>query len=88
MRNATAIPGDNSVTRLPATGWLRIETIIGSNGNPGLFPVSRTTFYKGIREGLYPAPEKLPGCKRASGWRVELIRALIENPGGHDVAAA
>ena len=44
------------------------------------------TVFAGIRSAY--APEKLPGCKRASGWRVEDIRALIENPGGRIARAA
>src|SRR5687767_13721434 len=87
MSNATAFPSDNSVTRLPATGWLRIETIIGSDGSPGLLPISRTTLYKGASQGLYHAPELLPGYRPASGCRVEAIRALIADPGGRETEA-
>ena len=68
------ISGD-VVADLPASGYVRLPTIIGSDDRPGVFPVSKTAWYAGIRRGDYPAPVKLG--ERASGWRVEDIRALI-----------
>jgi len=63
---------------LPATGFLRIKQIIAPDG---VYPVSRSTWYAGIKTGLFPAPVKIG--PRASGWRVEQIRRLIANgPGG------
>ena len=40
-----------------------------------LFPISRAGWYKGIKEGVYPAPVKL--SERVSAWPVDAIRALI-----------
>jgi predicted DNA-binding transcriptional regulator AlpA len=45
---------------------------------PALIPVSRSTWWAGCRSGRYPAPVKLG---RATLWRVEDIRALIERLG-------
>lgn len=41
-----------------------------------LIPVSRATWYNGIKSGHYPAPVKLG--PRVSAWRLKEIRALIE----------
>ena len=41
-----------------------------------LIPVGKSAWYAGIKEGRFPAPVKLN--KRASAYRVEDIRALIE----------
>ena len=49
---------------------VRIGKIIGPNG---LIPVSRSSWYQGIRDGIYPKPVRLG--KRTSAWRVyELMR--------------
>jgi len=41
-----------------------------------VFPVSRATWYAGVRAGLYPAPVKLGA--RAVAWRRSDIQKLIE----------
>ncbi|GGA01355.1 helix-turn-helix transcriptional regulator [Dyella caseinilytica] len=69
---------------LPATGYLRLPQIIGKKpniekGDPGLpaiIPVSKSTWFAGIRTGLYPRPVKLG--ERITAWRVEDIRALVQ----------
>jgi predicted DNA-binding transcriptional regulator AlpA len=58
----------------PATGFLRLGSIIGS-GNP--IPVSKSTWWAGVKSGRYPKPVKLG--PRITAWRVEDVRALIEN---------
>lgn len=42
-----------------------------------VFPVSRSTWYQGIKEGRYPLPVKIGS--RASAWRVSDIEQLIMN---------
>ncbi|WP_083966218.1 helix-turn-helix transcriptional regulator [Dyella thiooxydans] len=67
---------------LPETGYLRIWQVIGkpATGNapaiPAIIPVSKSTFWAGVRSGNYPKPVKLG--PRITAWRVEDIRALIE----------
>ena len=68
---------DPATPNLPASGFVRLPTIIGSDNQPGVFPVSKTAWYAGIRRGDYPPPVKLG--PRVSGWRVEDIRELIAN---------
>jgi prophage regulatory protein len=51
---------------------VRIEKIVGPNG---LIPVSRSSFYQGIRDGIYPKAVRLG--KRTSAWRLsELMRVI------------
>ncbi len=61
-------------TELPATGFLRLPSIIAPHGP---IPVSKSTWWAGIKTGRYPKPVKL--STRISAWRVEDIRAFIES---------
>lgn len=61
-------------TELPTTGFVRLKQIIGP-GRP--IPVSKSTWWQGVRTGRYPQPVKLG--KRITAWRAEDIRKLIEN---------
>lgn len=45
----------------------------------GLFPISRSTWLTGVRNGKYPKPVKL--STKTTVWRVEDIKKLIENTG-------
>jgi hypothetical protein len=43
-------------------------------------PISRSSWWAGVKSGLYPKPVKLsPGV---TAWRVEDVRALIQRLGG------
>jgi predicted DNA-binding transcriptional regulator AlpA len=61
---------------LPQTGFVRLPSIIGPGGP---IPVSKSTWWEGVRSGRYPRPVKLG--PRITAWRVEDIRALIESSG-------
>jgi predicted DNA-binding transcriptional regulator AlpA len=67
---------------LPATGYLRLSQIIGRAATgrwpsiPPIIPVSKSTWWAGVRTGRYPRPVKLG--ERITAWHVEDIRALIE----------
>lgn len=69
---------------LPETGFLRLHQIIGDRKadppTPPIIPVSRSTWFHGIKSGRYPRSVKLG--ERCSAWRVEDIRALIAKMGG------
>lgn len=58
--------------RLPADGFVRLASILYP---PGPIPVSRSTWWAGVRTGRYPKPVKLG--PRITAWRVEDIEALI-----------
>ena len=59
---------------LPQTGFLRLPSILAPNGP---IPVATSTWWAGVKAGRYPQPVKLGPSITA--WRVEDIRALIEN---------
>lgn len=52
---------------------LRLATIIGPSG---LIPVSRSTWWAGVKSGRFPKPVKLGA--RAVAWRASDIAALVE----------
>ncbi|WP_421902246.1 helix-turn-helix transcriptional regulator [Maridesulfovibrio sp.] len=58
---------------LPETGFMRIDQILQ------FIPVSRSGWWKGIRDGVYPKGIKM-GIN-VTAWRVEDIRKLIEELG-------
>lgn len=62
---------------LPETGYLRLAQIIGrpKTDTPAVFPVSKSTWWEGVKSGRYPKPVKL--SSRITAWKVEDIRALI-----------
>lgn len=59
---------------LPETGFLRLSSILAPNGP---IPVSKSTWWEGVKAGRYPQPVKLG--PRITVWRAEDIRALIAN---------
>lgn len=62
-----------NINALPQTGFLRLSSVLAPNGP---IPVSKSTWWAGIKTGRYPQPVKLG--PRITAWRVEDIRALIE----------
>lgn len=65
---------------LPIAGYLRLAQIVGNPKAeppvPALIPVSKSTWWNGVRSGRFPKPIKL--SERITVWRVEDIRALID----------
>jgi len=59
-------------TTLPETGYLRLPEVLR------LIPVSRSTWWAGVRSKRYPQPTRALG-ERITAWRAEDIRALIES---------
>lgn len=55
---------------LPETGFVRLPDVLKA------FPVSKSTWWAGIKEGRYPKPVKLG--PKITAWRVEDIRTLID----------
>lgn len=54
---------------LPETGFVRLPDVLK------VFPVSKSTWWAGVKEERYPKPVKLG--PKMSAWRVEDIRELI-----------
>jgi prophage regulatory protein len=61
---------------LPETGFVRLPAILAPAGP---IPVSKSTWWQGVKDGRYPKPVKLG--PKTTAWRVEDIRALIERLG-------
>ena len=57
----------------PRTGFVRLRDILAPAGP---IPVSKSTWWQGIRDGRFPKPLKLG--KRVTVWRAEDIHRLIE----------
>ncbi len=54
---------------LPETGFVRLPNILK------VFPVSKSTWWAGVKEGRFPKPVKL--SEKISAWKVEDIKELI-----------
>jgi len=69
---------------IPETGFLRLPQIIGDpTATPPLepiIPVSKSTWWTGVKTGRYPKPVKL--SPRTTAWKASDIRALVEQLGG------
>jgi predicted DNA-binding transcriptional regulator AlpA len=55
---------------LPESGFLRLPQVLQ------LYPVSRSAWWAGIKEGRYPPGVKL--APRTTAWSCASIRALLE----------
>lgn len=65
---------------LPDTGFLRLPNIIGDPKSvppvPAIIPVSRSSWWAGIKLGRFPKAVKLG--PHMTAWRVEDIRDLVD----------
>ena len=66
-------------TGLPETGLVRLKRILAPGGP---IPISKSTWWAGIKDGRFPKPVKLG--PRTTAWRVEDIRALIDDARGDE----
>jgi len=64
------------------TAYLRLRQIVGdpSKNIPAIIPVSKSTWWAGVKSGRYPQPVKL--SERTTAWKASDIKALIESIGG------
>ena len=69
------------MNQLPETGFIRLRQIIGDKKSvpplPPIVPVSKSTWWAGVKSGRYPQPIRTLGL-RITVWRVEDIRTLIQ----------
>jgi prophage regulatory protein len=67
--------------QLQETGYLRLKQIIGDSKAippiPAIIPVSKSNWWAGVKSGRYPKSITTLS-KRVTVWRVEDIRALIQ----------
>ena len=54
---------------LPEAGFVRIPTILK------IFPIGKSTWWNGVKDGRFPKPVKLG--ERVTAWHVDDIRDLI-----------
>jgi prophage regulatory protein len=57
----------------PETGFLRLSSILAPRGP---IPVSKSTWWAGVKTGRYPKPVKLG--PRITAWRVTDIQRWLE----------
>ena len=55
--------------KLPETGFVRLPVVLS------VIPVSKSTWWAGVKTGRFPRPVKL--AKRITAWRAEDIRAYV-----------
>lgn len=60
--------------KFPETGLVRLKQILAPAGP---IPVSKSTWWAGVKEGRYPKPVKLG--PHATAWKAADILCLIEN---------
>lgn len=58
---------------LPETGFVRLPDVLR------VFPISKSAWWAGVKDGRFPKPVKLG--PKTTAWRVQDIRALIETSG-------
>ncbi|WOH37682.1 AlpA family phage regulatory protein [Thalassotalea fonticola] len=67
--------------QLPNYGYLRITQILGDQNAippiPAIFPIGKSSWWLGIKQGRYPKPVKLG--PNTTAWKVEDIKRLIDN---------
>lgn len=56
---------------LPTIGFVRLSEILK------VFPVSKSTWWAGVKEGIYPKPVKL--SSKITAWKAEDIHVLIKS---------
>lgn len=57
----------------PFTGFVRLKSVLAPHGP---IPVSKSTWWAGVKSGRYPKPVKLG--PRITVWKAADIRALLE----------
>lgn len=60
-------------SQFPLEGFVRLSQILAPNGP---IPVSKSTWWQGVKDGHFPQPKKLG--PRTTVWQVRDIRALFE----------
>jgi prophage regulatory protein len=69
----TLLKGDENMLKIPEIGFIRLREILE------LIPVSKSTWWAGVKSGRFPKSVKL--TPRTTAWKVEDIRKLIGDYG-------
>jgi prophage regulatory protein len=76
MATHTKSRSGDPVSALPESGFVRLSSILAPRGP---LPISRSSWWAGVRNGRFPQPVKLG--PRTTCWRVEDIRNLLQGRG-------
>jgi len=60
----------SKVYQVPTTGFMRLPQVLS------VIPVSKSTWWTGVRSGRYPQPTKALG-ERITAWKAEDIHQFI-----------
>ena len=61
------------------TSTIVIDPLLRLGEVLAVFPISKSSWYQGVLDGIYPKPVKIG--PRASAWRASDIKKLIESCG-------
>jgi prophage regulatory protein len=64
------------MNNLPIEGFLRLSQIVGNKTTPAIIPISKSSWWVGVKKGKFPKPVKLG--KRTTVWKISDIKSLIE----------
>jgi predicted DNA-binding transcriptional regulator AlpA len=59
------------VVNLDQPGFLSLHDVLA------ILPVSRSSWYAGIKKGIYPAAVSMGGLRKV-GWKTQEIRELVD----------
>ena len=62
---------ENTIVRIEQPSFLRLPEVLKA------IPVSKSTWWAGVRDGRFPKPVKL--SERCTAWRAADIKKLIES---------
>ena len=69
-----------AIVHLPEAGYVRLRQIVGNPEAkppvPAVIPVSKSTWWAGVKSGRFPKSVKLG--PRITAWKVSDIRDLID----------
>lgn len=74
--NEVDMQNENPIKRLSQTAFLRLPEVLK------IIPVSKSTWWAGVKTGKYPRPVKL--SERCTAWRSADILRLIEEINAND----
>jgi len=68
---------ETAINALPERGLVRLWQILGDRrrGIPPIIPISKSSWWAGVKTGKYPKPVKLSA--RCTCWHAEDIRKLL-----------
>jgi prophage regulatory protein len=67
-------------------GLLRLRQIVGDRANPGIIPISKSSWWQGVKTGRFPKPLHLG--PRTTVWKSTDIDMLINRNGSNDEGGA